>query len=126
MRKFIIKVNQKEYEVEVDEVKNGRNLNASATNGSNGHGVHGKIVPVNLSEPASVNGSAKVNAPMPGSILKVNVNKGDSVSKGQPLLILEAMKMENEIKSPVDGKIVNIMVGKGQSVNLGQILLEIA
>lgn len=125
MRKFIITVNQKQYEVEVDEVKNGKNTKPSHINGSNGSSVQTKVASEHLAD-SSTNGSAKVNAPMPGSILKLNVSKGDSVSKGQSLLILEAMKMENEIKSPVDGKIVNIMVGKGQSVNLGQTLIEIA
>ena len=125
MRKFLITVNEKQYEVVVEEVRNGKSSKPSSSNGSNGSSVNGKIVAANA--PATpTNGSAKVNSPMPGSILKVNVNKGDIVTKGQSLLILEAMKMENEIKAPVDGKILDIKVSKGQSVNLGQLLIEIA
>ena len=126
MRKFLITVNEKQYEVEVEEVRNGKSSKPSSSNGSNGSTVNGKVATATAPATSTANGSAKVNAPMPGSILKVNVNKGDIVTKGQSLLILEAMKMENEIKAPVDGKILDIKVSKGQSVNLGQTLIEIA
>lgn len=61
-------------------------------------------------------GGEKINAPMPGNILAVNVNVGDTVKKGQVLAILEAMKMENEIMSPVDGKVTFVGVSKGSTV----------
>lgn len=63
---------------------------------------------------------------MPGSILKINVAKGDTVKKGQSLLILEAMKMENDIKAPADGKVVDVKVSQGDCVTLGQTLIEVA
>ncbi len=125
MKKFLITVNDKQYEVEVDEVKKNRNSMHSSSNISNGNIVDNKVLLPGITD-TKLNKSSKINAPMPGSILKVNVNKGDSVTKGQSLIILEAMKMENEIKSPVDGKISFIKVSKGESVNLGQTLLEIA
>ena len=62
-------------------------------------------------------------APMPGSILAVNVKPGDSFRSGQVLLILEAMKMENEIMAPCDGKVVSVSVQSGTSVNSGDVLI---
>lgn len=64
-------------------------------------------------------GGEKVNAPMPGNILSVNVNVGDTVKKGQILVVLEAMKMENEIVSPVDGTVTFVGVSKGATVESG-------
>ncbi len=60
-----------------------------------------------------------VNAPMPGTILKVNVAQGDSVKAGQVLVVLEAMKMENEIMAPRDGVITQVVTSKGSSVDTG-------
>jgi biotin carboxyl carrier protein len=125
MRKFLITVNEKQYEVEVDEIKSGKNPKPPLTSGSNGKDVSKVVTGTAAPAASSASGSVKVNAPMPGSIYKINVNKGDLVTKGQSLLILEAMKMENEIKSPKDGKVVNVLVAKGQSVNIGQTLVEI-
>ena len=62
---------------------------------------------------------------MPGTILAVNVKPGDVVKKGDVLLILEAMKMENEIVAPRDGKILTVNVAKGSSVNVGEVFLTI-
>lgn len=64
-----------------------------------------------------------IGAPMPGLILDVVVGEGDEVKKGDKLLVLEAMKMENIIKSPGDGKIKTISIAKGDSVNSGQKLI---
>ncbi len=67
-----------------------------------------------------------VTAPMPGTIIKVAVGTGDAVTKGQTILILEAMKMENEIMAPKDGTIEEIKVSEGASVNAGEILIVLA
>lgn len=64
-----------------------------------------------------------LKAPMPGLVLSVDVNVGDEVQKGDPLLILEAMKMENVIKSPTQGKIKSIDVEKGIAVEKNQVLI---
>ena len=66
-----------------------------------------------------------VAAPMPGTILKVNVKNGDAVKEGQVLLVLEAMKMENEIMAPKSGTITQVAVQKGASVNTGDALVFI-
>ncbi len=67
----------------------------------------------------------KIFAPMPALVAKVEVNVGDSISAGQGLIILEAMKMENEIKSPQAGKVKSIFVKKGNTVEKGTLLLEL-
>ena len=70
--------------------------------------------------------SAKVNdikAPMPGLVLSINIAEGDTVSKGDAILILEAMKMENVLKSPGEGKVKRIKVKKGDAVEKGQVLV---
>lgn len=66
-----------------------------------------------------------IKAPMPGTILSFNVSVGDTVSEGQVLVILEAMKMENELVSPASGKVKSIHVEKGSSVVENQIILQI-
>lgn len=66
-----------------------------------------------------------VNAPMPGKILRVAVKEGDAISQGDLLLVLEAMKMENEIFSPVSGVIKRVAVSPGDSVNTGDLLVLI-
>lgn len=71
---------------------------------------------------ASVN---VVSAPMPGKILDINVTAGQAVKKGQTLLILEAMKMENEIMSPTDSVVAGIHVNKGDMVNVGDPLVSL-
>ena len=66
-----------------------------------------------------------VAAPMPGTILGVNVKEGDAITAGQVLCILEAMKMENEIKAPKAGTIKQVLVSRGQSVETGAPLVVI-
>ncbi len=74
---------------------------------------------------ASSPGNGAVTAPIPGAVLEVFVKEGDTVKAGQPLLKLEAMKMENEIRGTFDGTVVEIKVGPGDSVNQGQELILI-
>jgi biotin carboxyl carrier protein len=69
--------------------------------------------------------SVKVNSPMPGKILALKTNPGQTVKKGEVVLILEAMKMENEIVSPQDGSIASINVTAGQSVEAGDLLFTL-
>lgn len=67
-----------------------------------------------------------IKAPMPGLVLNIMVEPGQVVTKGDPLLILEAMKMENVIKAASDGEIRMVMVNKGQAVDKGTLLIEMA
>lgn len=128
MRKFLISVNGNRYEVEVEEV-NSQVAAAAPAKSETAVPVKTAVpaeVPVAATKPAvAVAGAHTITAPMPGIILKVNVNQGDTVGKGQVLVILEAMKMENEIVAPSDGKVVAVNVAKGNSVNAGDILVQL-
>ena len=75
---------------------------------------------------AEVAAGERVNAPMPGNILKVEVNKGDKVKAGQILVILEAMKMENEIVAPKAGTVAQVVVKVGEKVDTGATLVVLA
>lgn len=74
---------------------------------------------------SSASKGGQVKAPMPGLVLRLNVEEGEAVTKGQGLLVLEAMKMENEIKSPVAGKVSSVGVTTGQAVDKGTLLIEV-
>ena len=74
--------------------------------------------------PAGAAGAVTVKAPMPGNILDVKVKAGASVKAGDVLVILEAMKMENEIVAPQDGTVASINVNKGDTVNSGDVLVS--
>ena len=128
MRKFLINVNGNEYEVEVDEIVDGSTKKASSQSRPAAKPAAPKAAPKAAPEKKEVvvsEGSEVVSAPMPGTILSVNVNEGDEVKAGDILLILEAMKMENEILAPRDGKVSSIGASKGASVNTGDKLVVI-
>lgn len=76
--------------------------------------------------PVSLASGETVSAPMPGNIIRVDVKEGDKVTSGQVLVILEAMKMENEIAAPKDGTVVQLVTSKGAVVETGSPLLVIA
>ena len=79
--------------------------------------------PAPAAKPAS--GGETVSSPMPGTILSVNVTNGAAVKKGDVLMVLEAMKMENEIMSPRDGTVTSVNVTKGAAVETGAVLCVI-
>ena len=110
MKKYRVNVNGTVYEVELEEITGGAAAAPVAT----------PAAPA--SAPA---GGEQITSPMPGNILSVNVSAGDTVKKGQVLMILEAMKMENEIMSPCDGKVVSVSVAKGAAVESGTLLCVI-
>ncbi len=112
MRKFAVNVNGTKYEVEIEEID--AKTAAAAPKAAE---------PVKA---APAGAGTEVRSPMPGNILQVNVNPGDAVKEGQQLMILEAMKMENEILAPCAGRITSIGVAKGSSVESGALLCTIA
>ena len=75
--------------------------------------------------PAVTGAGESVNAPMPGTILKVNVQNGQAVKEGDVLVVLEAMKMENEILAPKNGTVTQVLVSKGSTVDTGAPLVVI-
>lgn len=122
MRKFIVNVNGVSYEVEVEEISG-----VAAPKAAPAPVQAAAPAPAPAKAPAAVSGSgAPINAPMPGNILDVKVKAGDTVKAGDVLLILEAMKMENEIMAPADGTVGSVAVTPGQTVQSGQQLLTIA
>ena len=78
--------------------------------------------PVASAPVAAPAGAQTISAPMPGNILKVNVANGQAVKKGDVLMVLEAMKMENEILAPNDGTVSSVNVTAGQTVDSGAVL----
>ena len=115
MRNFLVNVNGTQYEVAVEE-------------------IDGKAAPAAKPAPAAAPaaapvaaaaGASKITAPMPGTILGVNVKEGEAVKAGQPIFVLEAMKMESDITAPVNGTVRGITVRKGDAVEAGKLLCSI-
>lgn len=119
MRKFIVNVNGNSYEVEVEEVSAGASA-APAPTVKAAPVAEKKAAPI-AQAPA---GGTPVKAPMPGNVLDIKVSNGATVKKGDVLIILEAMKMENEIVAPVDGT-VTVVTSKGATVNSGDLLITL-
>lgn len=123
MKKYIIKLNGKTYEVEMGEVAGSSEYvaapAASAAAAHSAPAVH--AVPKATAE----TGGATIISPMPGTIINVLVKVGDAVKKNQVLVVLEAMKMENEIVAPADGTILSISASKGTAVDVSEELVRI-
>lgn len=128
--KYVVTLNGKKYDVGVNESE------AVITSVSNAAPAAAPVAPVAAapapaastapSAPAAVVGTAvsgtQITSPMPGTILKLNIAEGQAVKAGDVVLILEAMKMENEIVAPCDGTIKQLLVSKGSTVDTDQIL----
>ena len=112
MKKYRVNVNGTVYEVELEEMT-----------GAPAAALVAAPAPSAAAAPAA--GGEKVTSPMPGTILSVNVAAGDAVKRGQVLMILEAMKMENEIMCPCDGTVASVSVTKGAAVESGTLLCTI-
>ena len=112
MKKYRVNVNGTSYEIEIELMSE----------------TEAKAAPAPAAQaaaPAATGEGEAVSSPMPGTILDVKVNTGDTVKKGQVLFILEAMKMENEIMAGVDGVVTSVGVTKGASVQTGDALCTI-
>lgn len=131
MKNYRITVNGNTYDVQVEE------LGASAPQAVSAPATPAPAAapapapapaatPAPAPAPAPAGGGKEVTAPMPGNILDIKVNVGDSVAANQVVIVLEAMKMENDIVTPVAGTVASINVTKGQAVNSGDVLITVA
>lgn len=125
MRKFNISVNGKKYEVEVEEVGGASAPVSAPKSAAPAPKPAAPAAAKPAAKAAPPAGSTVVKAPMPGTIVSIKVNAGDMVKKGDVLVILEAMKMENEIMAPQDGKVVAVNTSNGVSVNTGDALVSL-
>lgn len=143
MKKYYVTVNGKKYAVEVEEVNGDLVIPETSKLNNNTENLIENIEPqtkVEVNPPKVVEESKtientsvarepvegeKIECPMPGSIIKIPVSEGSSLKKGDVIMILEAMKMENEIMAPRDCKVVRINVTKGEQVNTGDVLAVI-
>jgi len=120
MKNYRITVNGKTYEVTVEET--GASAPAAPVQSAPAAPAPAaKAAPA----PAAPAGAEKVTSPMPGTVLAVKVSVGQAVKKGETVVLLEAMKMENEIPAPRDGVVASISVNKGSSVQAGDLLLSL-
>ena len=122
MKNYRITVNGVAYDVTVEEVGGAEVAAPVAAPAAAAAPVAPKAAP----KAAIPAGAASAVAPMPGTIVRVDVKAGDTVKKGDVLVVLEAMKMENDICAPADGKVVAVSVEKGQSVVADEVLVTIA
>ena len=125
MKNYTITVNGTPYNVTVEEGTSSAAPDASSPAPAPAAAPAPQAAPKAAPAPAAA-GSVKVDAPMPGNILDVKVSNGTAVKAGQVLVILEAMKMENEIVAPQDGTVASINVNKGDTVEAGQTIVTLA
>lgn len=129
MKKYTITVNGTAYDVQVED--NG--AVASAPKAAAAPAAAPKAAPAAApaaapkaaAKPVAA-GAKTISAPMPGKISKINKKAGDTVKAGDVVIMLEAMKMQNEIMAPADGKIAEVRVNEGQAVNTGDVMVVMA
>lgn len=138
MKRFNVTVNGKLYAVEVEEMDgNQQTFNyepiqkAPATVSAPVVSAQQPVIETPLSQksphpkPTGVVSGGLMIAPMPGTVLEIKVSEGQTVKAGDVVVILEAMKMENELVAPINGTVEKIYTGKGESVNAGDSILTI-
>ena len=118
MKKYRVTVNGTVYEIELEELTGAAPAPTAAPAAAPAPAPAAPAA-------AAPAGGEQVTSPMPGNILAVNVAAGDTVKRGQVLMVLEAMKMENEIMCPCDGRVVSVNTSKGATVESGTLLCVI-
>lgn len=125
MKNFRVTVNGNTYDVAVEEI--------GGNSPSQSFGSFGSSAPAPAKAPApkapvssGTEGNIKIKSPMPGTIVDIKVSIGDKIDTNSVVVVLEAMKMENEIVTPSSGTVASINVSKGSSVNTDDILITIS
>lgn len=119
MKSYTITVNGNVYDVTVEEGK----TSSAAAPAAKAAAPKAAVKAAAPAAPAGAQGAVKVEAPMQGKILKTVVSAGSAVKKGDVLVVLEAMKMENEICAPQDGTVATVECSVGDSVETGKVLV---
>ncbi|MGL5436513.1 MAG: biotin/lipoyl-containing protein [Lachnospiraceae bacterium] len=136
MKTYRVNVNGNEYEISIEDIS-GTPSSYAATPVRNAAPAPARVpaaaprqtaapvMPKPAAAPAAATNGTQVTAPMPGNIITVKVSDGQSIKKGDVLMILEAMKMENEIMAPCDGTIQSLSAAAGSAVTSGALLCVI-
>lgn len=114
MKKYRVKINNKVFDVVLEEVEEVK-----------GNIKEEKDVKKEEKSINKIEGVEEVVAPIQGNVIDVKIKPNDKVKKGDVLLLIEAMKLENEVNAPRDCQIVEVMVNKGESVSANQVLVKI-
>ena len=125
MKRFLIRINGKTYDAEVEVV--GISASAPVAAPAAAPAVApaaAPAAPVPAAAPAA-GGPANVTSPLPGTVLRLCKNTGDSVAAGEVVMIVESMKMENEVVAPEAGRIASIAVAAGSAINTGDLLFTL-
>ena len=119
MKRFLIKINGKTYDAEVEVV--GTSASAPVAAPAPAAAPHAAVP---AAAPAA-GGPANVTSPLPGTVLRLCKNTGDAVAAGEVVMIVESMKMENEVVAPEGGRIASIAVAAGSAINTGDLLFTL-
>lgn len=125
MKRFLIKINGKTYDAEVEVVGTSASAPVAAPAPA---AAPRAAAPAPASAPAAApaaGGPANVTSPLPGTVLRLCKNTGDSVAAGEVVMIVESMKMENEVVAPEAGRIASIAVAAGSAINTGDLLFTL-
>lgn len=120
MKTYNITVNGVTYMVSVEEVTNGATPASAIPSAPTP-----VATPASAPKAAGTAGAVAIKAPMPGNIMKVNVKVGDTVKKGDVLVVLEAMKMENDVCATQDGVVASVEVNQGETVETDAVLVTL-
>lgn len=125
MKRFLIRINGKTYDAEVEVVGTSASAPVAAPAAAPAAAsAAAPAAPAPAAAPAA-GGPANVTSPLPGTVLRLCKNTGDSVAAGEVVMIVESMKMENEVVAPEAGRIASIAVAAGSAINTGDLLFTL-
>ena len=125
MKRFLIRINGKTYDAEVEVVGTSASAPVAAPTAAPAAALAAApAAPAPAAAPAA-GGPANVTSPLPGTVLRLCKNTGDTVAAGEVVMIVESMKMENEVVAPEAGRIASIAVAAGSAINTGDLLFTL-